>query len=302
MTAVLLAGFRSKFEERAADIEAAEGLLEDAGARVALLRGEGLEELLEGLRSKAPEADVVLIAGGDGTLNAAAPALIETGSTLAVLPLGTANDLARTLGLSGQAIEVAVGVALNGREVALDLGEVNGVFFFNVASLGLGAKVARRLTGDAKRRWGIFSYPATLLAVWRARRSFEVHLRCDGRKSRLRTIHVAVGNGRYYGGGMVVAPDAQINDGQLVVTSIAPQSLLRLLLLGSALHLGLTGGLGGVVQNRGSKVEIETGSPMGIDTDGEIRAHTPAKFSLRRKALRVRVPADSEIIDSSEEQ
>jgi diacylglycerol kinase family enzyme len=115
------------------------------------------EDLADIIRTHATEVDVVLIGGGDGTLNAAAPGLMDTGLPLAILPLGTANDLARTLGIPSD-IKEAVRLAVTGTARRIDLGEVNGIFFFNVASIGLSVELARELTREMKRRWGVLGY------------------------------------------------------------------------------------------------------------------------------------------------
>src|SRR5919199_2151366 len=96
---------------------------------------------------RRPEIDSVIIAGGDGTLNAAAGALVETGLPLGILPTGTANDLARTLAIPGD-LPQAASVIAAGRRGRIDLGDVNGHPFFNVASIGLSAELARQLTRE----------------------------------------------------------------------------------------------------------------------------------------------------------
>jgi diacylglycerol kinase family enzyme len=115
------------------------------------------EQVLGEICEDAANVDLVILGGGDGTLNAAAPALVQTGLPLGILPLGTANDLARTLGLPGTP-EGAAHVIAAGHTRAIDLGEVNGIVYFNVASIGFSATLARRLTAEAKRKWGVGGY------------------------------------------------------------------------------------------------------------------------------------------------
>ena len=117
------------------------------------------------------EVDLVIIGGGDGTLNAAADALIETGLPLGILPLGTANDLARTLGIPADLVAAGQVIAA-GRTHRIDLGRVNGKHFFNVASLGLSVQVARELDADLKRRWGVLGYAFIVWRAIRGRRPF----------------------------------------------------------------------------------------------------------------------------------
>ena len=100
------------------------------------------------------QVDLVIIGGGDGTLNAAIEGLINTDLPLGILPLGTANDLARTLGIPTYLPEACQVIAA-GQIRRIDLGWVNGKYFFNVASLGLSVQITQRLTKEVKRRWGI---------------------------------------------------------------------------------------------------------------------------------------------------
>ena len=117
-------------------------------------RREDLGDLIHALRDQIGS---VILGGGDGTMNAASAALRDTGLP-GVLPLGTANDLARTLGIPREP-EGAAAVILGGRIRKLDLGCVNGHPFFNVASLGLSVDITRRLSKLMKRRLGVFAYP-----------------------------------------------------------------------------------------------------------------------------------------------
>jgi diacylglycerol kinase family enzyme len=102
-------------------------------------------ELPDLIRRYSDRVDLIVIGGGDGTLNAAADGLVDIQLPLGILPLGTANDLARTLGLP-KTLSGACGVIAQGRRQAIDLGWVNGKHFFNVASLGLSVKITQQLS------------------------------------------------------------------------------------------------------------------------------------------------------------
>lgn len=268
------------------------GVLESLRARgfelLSVAAGPG--ELGEAIRRHAVRADLVIIGGGDGTLNAAADALAETRLPLGILPLGTANDLARTLGLPTGVAEAAEVIA-GGRLHDIDLGRVNGKHFFNVASIGLSVQVTRCLSRAVKRRWGRLGYAVACLDALRSARIFRADIRHDGRQMRLRSIQIAVGNGRHYGGGMTIAEDAAIDDQRLDLYSIAPRSLWQLVLLAPALRRGSHGRFDGVHVLKARRIEIDTGRPMPINTDGELTAWTPAQFELVPAALAVYVPA-----------
>ena len=154
---------------------------------------------------------LIVVGGGDGTLSSVLPHFVHREVVLGILPLGTANDLARTLGIPTDP-EGAARVILEGATRRVDLGEVNGHPFFNVASIGLSVAVTEELTRDLKRRWGTIGYAiATIRALWRMR-PFSAEIRCDGEVVRVRSLQIAVGNGRHYGGGLTVDREARIDD------------------------------------------------------------------------------------------
>ena len=241
------------------------------------------------IREMAPDLDRVIVGGGDGTLNAAAPALIETGLPLGILPLGTANDLARTLGLP-LTLDEAVGVAATGRTRIIDLGEVNGHPYFNVASLGFGVDLTRALTGDAKRRWGPLGYAVAGLRVLRRMRPFHVEITIGDERTISRTVHLAVGNGRHYGGGMTVHADAAIDDGKLDIYSLEVESVWKLLALLPALRSGRTADYTDIRTLAGQEIRVTARRERSVNADGEIVTRTPAVFRVLHAAVRVFVP------------
>lgn len=264
------------------------------GVEVQLVRIQRPGETAALVRREGGGADRVIVAGGDGTINAALPAVLALGLPMGVIPLGTANDLARTLGLPTET-EAACAVIAAGRCRAVDVGEVNGTPFLNVASIGLGVSATRRLGEIGKSRWGVFSYPRALLDALRSSRAFRVRIECDGRGTTGRSIHVAVGNGCYYGGGTPIAEDARIDDGALDLYSIEPQSLPSLLAVAAAVRLGRQAGLSGVVTRRGREIHVETDRPRLVTADGEVRERTPAHFRVRPRALRVYAPESADV-------
>jgi diacylglycerol kinase (ATP) len=250
-------------------------------------------QIPELIRQHASEVQSVVVGGGDGSLNSAAGALLETGLPLGILPLGTANDLARTLGIPLEP-EPACDVITNGVRHRIDLGRVNGRYFFNVANIGFGVQVAHELSPELKQRWGILSYFAGFARAIRRMRSFRAEIVCDGRRQGVRSVQIAVGNGRYYGGGMTVAAPACIDDALFFVYSIAPLGLidlLRMLVRAPALHEGRFGDADPVDLEQGQTIEVHTRRPMLVSADGEMVAHTPAHFELMAGALEVFVPA-----------
>lgn len=247
------------------------------------------ESVADLIRDNADRAEMVIVGGGDGTLNAAAPALLETGLPLGVIPLGTANDFARTIGLPVEPLKAAELLSkLEARPI--DLGEVNGHLFFNVASIGFSAELARELTEEAKKRWGVFGYGVVAARLLARSRLFTAHLDHDGTTEKIRTLQVSVGNGRHYGGGMTVEESATADDGHLDFYSLEVDHWWRLLALLPSLRRGTQGRWDDVRTFRTTAVMIRTSRPRPVNTDGELATYTPAEFTIRPKAIRVLAP------------
>jgi diacylglycerol kinase (ATP) len=267
-------------------------------AAVAVLREAGIELVEPPDPAGTPLAEVVrrtegidsiVVGGGDGTLNAVASAVRERGLPLGILPLGTANDLARTLGLPTDPVEAARVIAA-GRTRRLDLGEVNGHPFFNVASVGFSAHLARGLTSEAKRRWGTVGYAIAALKILSESRPFTVFIDHDGRVEEVKTIQVSVGNGRFYGGGMTVESNARPDDGKLDVYSLEVPHWWHLLALAPSLRRGTHGRWRHVRAFGTTELSLDTRRPHDVNADGELVTTTPAHFRILPKAIEVFVP------------
>ncbi|GAA1929624.1 hypothetical protein GCM10009797_24240 [Nocardioides hwasunensis] len=185
-----------------------ESALRPVADEVSVHAVEGGRQLMEALRAAMSiQPDLLVVGGGDGTVASAAGLVAPTGTALGVLPLGTANDFARTLEIPS-ALDLAIATLVDGKVVDVDLGRVDGRAYVNVASVGLSVAVTRRLTPSLKRRLGRFAYPAATLSAYRSHRPFSARLEVDdGTVLELdHLMQLAVGNGRHYGGGLTVAP------------------------------------------------------------------------------------------------
>lgn len=256
---------------------------------VPIKRSQNLGDII---RENAKNLDMVIIGGGDGTLNDIINSLVESKLPLGILPLGTANDLARTLNIP-LAIADACQVIAEGHRKAIDLGRVNDHYFFNVASLGISVEITQKLTRGAKRRWGILAYGLTALKVIAQTRPFHATISVDGESRRVKTLQIAVGNGCYYGGGMMIAHDALIDDQRLDVYSLEVEHWWQIFPLIYHLPQGRQKLLPWVRTLRGRSVEILTNKSRKINTDGEIMTETPAMFSVVPQAIDVFVPKPS---------
>jgi len=235
------------------------------------------------------EVDRVIVGGGDGTLNGALQGLVGTGLPLAMLPLGTANNLARTLGIP-VTLREACEIAALGRRRRIDLGCVNGHYFFTTASLGLSVRITAELTGESKRRWGPLAYAVAAARVLSRSHPFHAEIRYQDEVLHTRTVQIVVGNGRYYGAALAVAEDATIDDARLDLYSIEVRHWWELLALVPTLKWGRHGRKDSVEALRATEFEIRTRTPTDIDVDGEIGAQTPARFHVIPGALEVFAP------------
>ncbi len=267
-------------------------ILNDLGFELIVVPIKSSEELPQLVRKHGPKVDLVIVGGGDGTLNGVVDSLMDMHLPLGILPLGTANDLARTLKIPVN-IPQACQVIAEGHLKYIDLGWVNGKHFFNVSSLGLSVNITEKLSKGAKRRWGILAYAFTALQVISQTRPFHAHIMINGETIEVKTVQIAVGNGRFYGGGMAVAEDATIDDQRLDLYSLELQSWWQLFPLLSRLPQGQHGDLPWVRTLEGEHIEIRTRKTQEINTDGEIVTATPATFRVIPQSLGVFVPRNS---------
>jgi YegS/Rv2252/BmrU family lipid kinase len=249
-------------------------------------------------------ATVVLVGGGDGTIATAAGLLAGSDATLGVLPLGTANDFARTLGIPDD-LAAACRVAARGAVRVVDVAFAGRRAFLNAATVGASSEATRRVNPALKRRAGALAYPLAGAAAagqppFHARLVADGAVRHDGP-----ALQVVVGNGRYHGGGRLVAPGARPDDGALDVYVLSAPSgddatgggaggrlrdvaaLARYALL---LLRGRHVEHPRVFHLRAREVTLRTEPRLEIHADGEVAGPTPGTFRVAPAALRVLAP------------
>src|SRR5690606_24305987 len=160
-------------------IDAVVGRLHGGGLDVTIEPFEALPEIARDIVRLRESADLIILCGGDGTIASGALAVEECGLPLGIIPMGTANDLARTLGIPIDLTEAA-DVILAGNTRRIDLGTVNGYAFFNVASIGLSADLAQGLDTTLKRRFGRLGYALAAARVLTRARPFTAIIREKG--------------------------------------------------------------------------------------------------------------------------
>ncbi|HSC66416.1 MAG TPA: lipid kinase [Cellvibrio sp.] len=269
-----------------ADIQEGLTLLAAAGVSIIQKNSGSPEETAQLIEEHAEQIDFVILGGGDGTISSAAEALYKHQLAFAVLPLGTANDLARSLGIPNDLAE-AFQIILTNNRSKINLGMINGHYFFNAAHIGLGVKVTRELTPEVKKKWGVLSYLKAAFSAFQNNRAFRATILANGRTFKLRSIQLAIGNGRYYGGGNVIDENSEIDDGLLRLYSLPPSSLWELLTKAPLLRYGKHSQMEKTFTLSSKRIEVRTLHPKEIHADGEPVSHTPAIFKVIPQALEV---------------
>ncbi|HYX88893.1 MAG TPA: diacylglycerol kinase family protein [Gaiellaceae bacterium] len=269
------------------------------------LRGDALfserpGQLGELARQAAGGGATLLVAvGGDGTVNEVAQGLAGLdGVDLAVIPRGTGWDFVRTHRIPRR-LDGAIAVALEGRVRIVDLGvaryrtwggEEAESYFANIASAGMSGAIAKRANETSKALGGKASYLWATLAVFSRWRNDEVRVRVDAetRSGRMHDVVVAVG--RYFGGGMMICPGAEPDDGLFDVLTIGDLTKRDLLLTLPKTYRGRHLPHPKAELLRGAVAEVEADAPLPVELDGEQPGTTPARFEIVPRALRLRVP------------
>ncbi len=249
----------------------------------------GLEHGCEEAQAAAAAGETVLVMSGDGLIGQVGGTLAGSQATLGVIGGGRGNDLARVLGIP-ETVEEAVAVIAGAHTIPIDVGEVNGKRFLGIASCGFDSD-ANRIANEAKWVKGrlVYAYAALrALVAWKPAR-FTVTL--DGRATEFSGYSVAVANSKAYGGGMFIAPAAELDDGLLDVVMTAECSKLQFLRHLPDVFEGEHVAHDNVSVERAAEVRIEADRPFAVYADGDHLADLPATVRLLPGALRMIVPA-----------
>ncbi len=236
--------------------------------------------------------DLIAVAGGDGTVHSAVNGLAPDfpNTPLAVVPLGTGNDLCRTLAVPLDPKE-AVGLWRSGRRRAIDVIRVEGdhpTYAVNVVTGGFSGRVAADLTAEVKEFWGPLAYLRGAAGPAADRTGYRVALRFDGGPpERLDVFNVVVANARTAGGGVPVAPLADPEDGLLDVVVVPAGDLLDLSVVAARLMAGDYQADELVLHRRARRLELESDPPMPLSIDGELAEGSRFTFSAVPRVLRV---------------
>lgn len=240
-------------------------------------------------RAAKAGAPTIVLAGGDGTMTKAVDALAHRESVLGVIPAGTGNSFALSLGIAND-LEAALDVVAGGRVATIDLGVVDGRHFANFATIGLASRIAGRTKHGWKQLFGVGAYVAAALRPLLRQPRFRAQIAWEGGKLALVTEDVIVANGRYFGT-TPVAPEATLAEGKLTLFIARERSALAAVTTYAALAADVHTRLPNAHVVEATAFDVRTAPRQLLGVDGAVIGRTPARFSLAPRALRVYVPA-----------
>ena len=251
---------------------------------------ENPDDLVETVRNAlAKKPQLVILGGGDGTISGLVDLLVGQNVVLGVLPLGTANSFARTLGLPLD-IEGAIEAIRTGVPKRIDLGKIDGDYFANCAAMGISPQIAETVPHGLKKVLGRIGYLGW--ASWQFARFKPFILTVDdGSEAKtMRVVEVRISNGPYHGGTWLV-DEASINSGEIVVQAVTGRYKRTLVKNWAASFFGHESRHQDTVTFSGKSLRIETKPSLPISIDGEVLAHTPVTAQVAPGVIEVMVPA-----------
>ena len=239
--------------------------------------------------------ELIIAAGGDGTLNEVVNGIGESlgEARVALIPLGTGNDFARSIGVPTD-LEAAIDLIRAGTTRAVDLVRVSSDelrYFVNVSAGGFSGLVDEKLTPEMKKTWGPLAYLRSAAAAWPELRAYRTTLAFDDDESLMMELYnVVVANGRYVGGGTLIAPEAEVDDGLLDVVLIPKRPAPELAMAMAQIALGTHFSSKTIVFRRAAKLTVNSKPGMWFNVDGELVGNEPARFEIVPRALRFIAP------------
>ncbi|WP_336082376.1 diacylglycerol/lipid kinase family protein [Thalassospira sp. CH_XMU1448-2] len=266
-------------------------VFEDAGYQTELTLCDNPDDICAFIRSNTRAGDIVAVGGGDGTINAVLDTVIAAKVVLIPVPLGTANDFARTLGLPDDLIDAAR-ATIHGQIRMLDVGRVNDHSFINAASIGVPADARKRINPDLKRTLGAISYAVANWQSWHEMDPLDLSITCgDEKPQNLKLRQVTITNGRYFGGGLRPSDTKSPEDGLLHMFAIRDSvDTLSGLDIAAELLFGSVDNSSYAMAMECNEITIEGADGAPVLADGEIIGELPARFTLRASTLPVFAP------------
>jgi len=243
----------------------------------------------QAVRNGAP---MVIVGGGDGSLSGTVDEVVDTGCVFAVLPLGTANSFARTLGIPLD-LDAAVACLANGRRRRIDLGMIDDDYFLNAASIGLSPTIGATIPHKLKKYLGRAGYLAWAARCFLKLKPFRLILNDGARERRMWSTEVRVLNGRFHGG-VELTEEADVDSGDIIIQAVTGRNRLSLILDWYAKVFKLRDRNAHTEDFRGREFRLDTRPSLRISIDGEVLARTPVTVKVASRAIEVVAPCDYE--------
>lgn len=247
--------------------------------------GDDLHPTLQRIKERAP--DVLIVGSGDGTVSDAVDYLADSTITLGIIPLGTTNNFARSLGLPLDIYE-SLKVIAHGNAVSVDLGKIDNDYFANIAGIGLSALIASNVTNERKKRFGRLAYPLTGLELLFHHKPFFVTVTDKDGELQLHfeTHQLVIANGRYHAG-KEIAADASLKGNELIIFKLGGRSKVSFIWHMIDFYIGTRRSVYHSSYLIGKDVSIHTSTAQPIELDGEVKLTTPVAVSVHPKAIKV---------------
>ncbi len=253
------------------------------------------DQMDQTVKQAIARAPMVIVGGGDGSLSTNVDFFMGEDTVFAVIPLGTANSFAGTLGIPKD-IDSAVAVIADGERKRIDLGCIDGDFFVNAAAIGLSPMIAETVPHQLKRYLGMVGY--LIWALWCAFRFRPFRMTVDhgdGRCEKVWATEARIANGTHHGGVEMVESQA-LDSGEIVIQAVTGKSVWGLAWSWFATLFKLRARHGTTREFRGRKMRLDTRPRQNISIDGEIAARTPVTVSVARGAIEVAAPRDGQFV------
>ncbi|HLY04025.1 MAG TPA: YegS/Rv2252/BmrU family lipid kinase [Candidatus Cybelea sp.] len=256
-----------------------------AAVRLELARN-GIESVEA--RAAGGRIDAIVVAGGDGTFARHISRAIELDVPVGIVPLGTFNDLARTLAIPLD-LGAACALIASGETRRIDVARVNGVYYATEASVGISSRVAKLQKSADKQRFGFAAIAVSVLRAVRFSRPFRAEIAYDGECATVETVQLTVANSQRFGG-FITVNDAAIDDGWLDLYAVEGAGLGPAIRILAAIVAHRGRSAQGVRTFRSTAFSVSTRRPHRITADGEPAGTTPARFEILPGAVRVFAP------------